>query len=100
MVCLTELRLLGVSGPVAIFSRRFGTAGGTVLEVQALGLSGITDITVTGVQMNLTATEPKRSAVVTLDIDGDDFEIDLEFTDESFFSVGITGQKIEAPAPL
>ncbi len=85
---------------MAIFSQRFGSAAGTVLDVQALGISGVTDITVTGVKMTITASEPKRTAYITLDIDGDSFEIDLEFADEAFNAVGITGKKLEAPAPL
>lgn len=85
---------------MGIFSKRFGSAAGTVLEVQARGITGVTDIEVTGVKMTITASEPKRTAFITLDIDGESYEIDLEFTDESFNAVGITGKKLEAPAPL
>lgn len=85
---------------MATFSQRFGSAAGTVLDVQATGVSGVTDILVTGVKMTVTASEPKRTAFITLDIDADSFEIDLEFADESFNNLGITGKKLEAPAPL
>ena len=85
---------------MGIYSQRFGSAAGTVLDVQALGIDGITDLEVTGVKMTVTASEPKRTAFITLDIDSESYEIDLEFIDESFNAVGLTGRKLEAPAPL
>lgn len=85
---------------MATFSQRFGSASSTIIDVQARGISGITDIEVTGVKMTLTASSPKRTVFITLDIDGESFEIDLDFTDEAFNTVGITGKKLEAPAPL
>ena len=85
---------------MGIYSQRFGSAAGTVLDVQALGISGVTNLEITGVKLIVTATEPKRVAFITLDIDSESYEIDLEFTDESFNAVGITGKKLEAPAPL
>src|SRR3990167_9764111 len=93
-------RLPEVFDIVGIYSQRFGAAVGTVLDVQALGIAGVTDIEVTGVKIIATASEPKRTAFVTLDIDGESYEIDLEFADESFNAVGLTGRKLEAPAPL
>lgn len=82
------------------YSQRFGSAAGTVLDVQATGVTGITNITITGVKMTNTASEPKRTAFITLDIDGQSYEIDLEFADEAFNAVGITGGRMDAPAPL
>jgi len=85
---------------VGTYSQRFGSASGTVLDAQAVAVSGITNISITGVKMTTTASEPKRTAFLTLDIDGQSYEIDLEFADESFNAVGITGGRIDAPAPL
>lgn len=85
---------------MATYSQRFGSASGTVLDVQATIVSGAASILVTGVKMTDTNTEPKRTAKITLDMDGDSYEVDLEFADESFNTVGITGGKITAPAPL
>lgn len=85
---------------MATFSERFGSVAGTVLGVQATVVSGITDISITGVKMTLTGTEPKRTAFVTLTIDAEDFEIDLELMDESFNTVTLTGNKLSTPAPL
>ena len=85
---------------MATFSRRFGNAAGTVLDAQATAVSGITSIEVTGVVLSITATEPKRTAIILLTIDSENFQLDLEFTDEAFNSHGIRGQILSGPAPL
>ena len=85
---------------MATFNKRFSVYYGTLLEIQATTISGITDIEITGIKMSVTATSPKRVAIVTLTIDGDDFEIDLDFSDEAFNLVGIKGEKLNAPAPI
>ena len=85
---------------MALYSQRFGSASGTILDVQATGITGVTTILVTVLKMTVTASEPKRTAFIAMDMDGESYEIDLEFMDESFNSVGITGGKMGAPAPL
>ena len=89
-----------MSDPVATFNERFAVYFGTLLEVQATGITGVTDIEVTGVKMLNTATSPKRVAVITLTIDSEDYEIDLDFADEAFNLVGLKGEKLNAPAPV
>jgi hypothetical protein len=85
---------------VATFSERFGNTASTVLGIQATAVSDVTDIEITGLRLVVTGAEPKRIAFVTLTIDAEDFELQLEFTDETLHSVTLTGKPLNIPAPL
>jgi len=85
---------------MSTFDRRFGAVLGTVLEVQAVGVTGITTLSLSGVKLVATGTVPKRFAVVDITIDGDTFEFEIDFTDEVFNTRTIEGSTSDAPTPL
>ena len=65
-------------------AERFGAFQGTTLGVQMRAISGIATLAVDGVQMlQAMADEPTRAAFVTISVDGDQFELDCAFTDET-----------------
>ena len=81
-------------------AERFGAAMGTILDVQAIPITGITTISVDSVTMNITATAPKRTSTINLTIDGQVFQIQLDFSDETYNAVGLTGAPSKTPPPL
>lgn len=71
---------------------RFGYGIGTVLGVQAKPITGITDIEITGVLVRQTNLLPERLAIVTFDVDGESFQLELAFIDDTLDSNTITGR--------
>ena len=79
---------------MGLYSSRFSFSLGTVLEVQALGLTGVTDVEVTGVVMKATQIEPKRTGEVTITLDNEDYEFTFELHAEPFNQVSILGKPL------
>ena len=70
---------------------RFGYGTGTILGVQGRIISGITTLSITGVLLRQTNLAPERNAIVTFDVDGDSFELELIFIDDTLDSNTLTG---------
>jgi hypothetical protein len=62
--------------------------------VDAVGISGITNVDITGVTMQATAIEPKRKGKVTITIDSKDYEFDFELHNEAFNEVTLVGKRV------
>jgi hypothetical protein len=75
--------------PVA---ERFGSGQGTTLGVQARAISGITTISVDGIAMVTTEILPERNAIVAITVDGDAYELVIQFTEDMFEQADFKGQ--------
>lgn len=70
---------------------RFDAKMGTVLGVQIRPISGVTTATVTGITMFLNNITAERNGVISFRVDGLDYEIRFEFTDETLENRTLTG---------
>ena len=64
-------------------SERFGHGMGTTLGIQLRAITGIATMTVDGVSMLQTEFGPGRNAVISFTVDGESYELRLEFNDET-----------------
>lgn len=74
-------------------AERFGSNLGTILGVQMRSISGITTFSVDEVIIQLSNTGPERVGTVNFTVDGETFEVELEFSDDAFEGRNIVGRQ-------
>lgn len=73
-------------------SERFGTGLGTTLGVQLRAIANISTIEVTGVIVQQTDIMPRRVARILFVIDGEGYQLDLHFEDETLDARDLLGK--------
>jgi len=68
-----------------------GSRQGTILGVQLRIISGITTVILSGLTMALNNISSERTALLTFNVDGKEYQLRLQLTDEAFELRNIDG---------
>lgn len=69
----------------------FGSNYGLICGVQGRIISGVTTLTITGISVNQSGTDGHKVIIVTFTADGNNFELNMEFWDETYQARTISG---------
>lgn len=74
----------------------FGANYGLTCGVQGRKISGITTLTITGVSVHQSGNDASKTIIISFTVDGDSYELTLEFWDETYQARTLTGENKNA----
>lgn len=69
----------------------FGANYGLTVGVQGRKISGITNLTITGVSVHQSGNDASKTIIISFFVDGSQYELTLEFWDETYQARNLVG---------